>query len=280
MSEVRLTVGYDDFENGRRMEALIEALANGPESAEVESLIIGDWGNSYENGPDAFIRALIERKDAFPKLRKLFIGDMSYEECEVSWIIQTDLAPLAHAFPALTGLTIKGSNSLRLAGLSHPSLEELTIICGGLPKTVLEDIRDAGLPELRKLELYLGVEDYGFDGGIDDVLPFLEAERFPKLTYLGLKDSELQDEIAMAAANASIIDQLHTLDLSMGTLTDKGAAALLASEKIKKLSFLDLSYHYMSDDMVRRWEASGLQVDVSEQQEEDEDDWRYPSLTE
>lgn len=145
---------------------------------------------------------------------------------------------------------------------------------------MLASIARAKLPELRKLELYLGVDDYGFDGSLQDVLPLLEQGLFPKLVYLGLKDSEIQDEIAKAAAEAPILDQLEILDLSEGTLSDEGAEALLASNKIKKLKHLNLSYHYMTDEMLIRWKRSGISVDVSEQQQSDEDDWRYPSLTE
>ncbi|MNW58055.1 hypothetical protein D3C74_358960 [compost metagenome] len=156
----------------------------------------------------------------------------------------------------------------------------MIIICGGLPKEVLSSITHAKLPELRKLELYIGVDNYGFNGSIEDILPLLEKGLFPKLVYLGLKDSEIQDEIAKAAAEAPILDQLEILDLSEGTLSDEGAEALLASDKIKQLKHLDLSYHYMTDEMIRRWKQSGISVDVSDQQQSDEDDWRYPSLTE
>lgn len=205
---------------------------------------------------------------------------MGFEECEVSWIIQTDLTPLLKAFPELKSFTVKGSSGLSLEPLQHAKLEELVIICGGLPQEVLSSITNAQLPELRKLELYLGVDDYGFDGSLEDVLPLLEQGRFPKLVYLGLKDSEIQDDIAKAVAQAPIVDQLEVLDLSQGTLSDEGAEALLASDKIKKLKHLDLSYHYMTDEMLIRWKRSGLSVDVSDQQQSDEDDWRYPSLTE
>ncbi|WP_270170768.1 STM4015 family protein [Paenibacillus sp. SYP-B4298] len=281
MTQVRISVSYEEYENGQTITEKIVALANDPGSGDVTELIIGEWGEAYQNSPDIFLDDLIRHKDAFPQLRKLFIGDMDSEDCEVSWIVQTDLTPVLAAFPQLQSFTIKGSSNLTLPELSHDALQELVIICGGLPKLVLEQIREARLPELTKLELYLGVEDYGFDGGLEDVLPLLDAERFPKLTYLGLKNSELQDEIAKAAAQAPILKQLHTLDLSQGTLTDEGAAALLDSELVRGLSFLDLSYHYMSDEMMKRWQDSGISVDVSDQQEYDEDDdWRYPALTE
>lgn len=280
MQEVKLVVSYDDYEEGIRMETLLQDLAAKPEAAVLESLIIGDWGQAYENSPQEFQDTLIKLAPSFPALKKLFIGDMESEECEVSWIVQTNLAPILQAFPNLTSFVIKGSSGLEIEPLQHSKLEELIIICGGLPNDVLSSIVTAKLPELRKLELYLGVEDYGFDGALEDVLPLLEKGRFPKLEYLGLKNSEIQDEIAKAVADAPILDQIQVLDLSEGTLSDEGAEALLTSDKVKKLKHLNLSYHYMTDQMMQRWKQSGLSVDISDQQESDEDDWRFPMLTE
>ncbi|RKN75894.1 STM4015 family protein [Paenibacillus ginsengarvi] len=280
MSEVKLAIDYDQYEEGVQMAELLEKLAASPEAAELTSLVIGDWGGSYENDSAPIVEKLVALKDRFPKLRKLFIGDMDYEECEVSWIMQSNIAPVLAAYPELRSLTIKGSSGLSLEPAVHAKLEELVIICGGLGKQVLASIRGGSLPKLNKLELYLGVDNYGFDGGLEDVLPLIEPGLFPELTYLGLKDSEIQDEIAIALADAPILDQLHTLDLSLGTLSDKGAEALLASEKVRKLKSLDLNYHFMSDDMMNRWKQSGVNVDINDQQDGDDEDYRYPSLTE
>ncbi|MNB69496.1 hypothetical protein D3C75_160260 [compost metagenome] len=281
MTEVKLAVGYDEYEDGQRMNTEIERLSASPEAAQLTSLIIGDWGQAYENSPEEAVEALVKYSGSFPSLRKLFIGDMSYEECEISWINQTDLSPLLPAYPELQSLTIQGGTNLELSNLQHDKLEELIIITGGLGKKVLSQIAAGSLPNLRKLELYLGVDNYGFDGSLEDILPLIQPGKFPKLTYLGLKNSEIQDEIAAAVADAEVLDQLHTLDLSLGTLSDTGAEALLASERIKGLQALNLSYHYMSDEMVDRWRKSGLPVDVSDQQKSDDDeDWRYPSITE
>jgi hypothetical protein len=279
MSEVKLSIDYDQHEEGLEMSKLIEDLAASEESAKLESLIIGDWGAAYENSSDEIVATLVRLKDRFPALRKLFIGDMSYEECEVSWITQGNLGPLFAAFPQLRSLTIKGSTGLELEPAAHAQLQELVIICGGLGKDVLASIAGGHFPELEKLELYLGVDNYGFDGDLSDVLPLAEPGKFPKLGYLGLKDSEIQDEIAAALADAPILDQLHTLDLSQGTLTDAGAEALINSARIRKLKKLDLSYHYMSKAMMERWTTTGVNVDLSDEQGEDED-YRYPSLTE
>lgn len=281
MSEIKLSVDYDQYENGVNMTDLIEELAGKDESLQLESLIIGDWGGAYENDSGDVVEALVRLKERFPRLTKLFIGDMTFEECEVSWINQSNLAPLLAAYPELRSLTIKGSTGLQLDPARHEKLEELVIICGGLGKDVIASISEGSLKRLKKLELYLGVENYGFDGSLGDVLSLIEPGKFPELTYLGLKDSEIQDEIAIALADAPILDQLHTLDLSMGTLTDKGAEALINSDKIRKLQLLDLSYHYMSEEMMERWKRTGLNVDISDRQDNgDDEDYRYPSLTE
>lgn len=281
MTAVKLSIDYDAFEEGKRMETEIERLSSSPEAATLTSLTIGDWGQAYEQSSELVVEALVKHKASFPALRKLFIGDMSYEECEISWINQTDLSPLLPAYPELQSLTAQGGTDLRLSQLQHDKLEELIIITGGLSKAVLADIAASRLPNLRKLELYLGVDNYGFDGGLEDLLPLVEPGKFPKLTYLGLKNSEIQDEIAAALADAPILDQLDTLDMSLGTLSDTGAEAILASDRVKGLKLINLSYHYMSDEMMDRLKNSGLPVDVSDQQESaDDDDWRYPSITE
>lgn len=281
MTAVKLSIDYDAFEEGKRMETEIERLSSSPEAATLTSLTIGDWGQAYEQSSEVVVEALVKHKASFPALRKLFIGDMSYEECEISWINQTDLSPLLPAYPELQSLTAQGGTDLRLSQLQHDKLEELIIITGGLSKAVLADIAASHLPNLRKLELYLGVDNYGFDGELEDILPLIEPGKFPKLTYLGLKNSEIQDEIAQAVADAPILDQLDTLDMSLGTLSDEGAEAILASERVKGLKHINLSYHYMSDEMMDRLKNSGLPVDVSDQQESaDDDDWRYPSITE
>lgn len=282
--EVKLSVDYDQNENGVKLKDLITELVADVEACKaITSLIIGDWGAAYEDTMDDAIPALIEASPILPNLKSLYIGEMSSEECEISWINQTNLGPVLAAYPQIESFTIQGSTDLSLEPLHHGKLHTLTIICGGLPKSVLNEIYNAHLPELTTLTLYLGVENYGFDGSIEDILPFLNQNPFPKLKYLGLTNSEIQDEIAIAAANAPVLEQLDTLDLSNGTLSDKGAEVLINSDAVKKLKHLNLNYHYMSDEMVARWEATGLSVNIFDQQEADADDeyeWRYPAITE
>ncbi len=55
-----------------------------------------------------------------------------------------------------------------------------------MPTEVVEDILASDFPNLEKLILYVGVEDYGFEADIEIFRPLFSKERFPKLTYLGI----------------------------------------------------------------------------------------------
>lgn len=277
----RLSLTYDEAEDGKTLLEKMEAFVNGPQAAETEALVIGAWEEAYETSPAEALTLLFSSASKLPNLRELFVGDMDSEECEISWIQQDNYTQLFSAFPQLERLHIKGSTGLTLsdAPISHSNLKALTIECGGLPASVINQIATANLPNLEYLQLYLGVEDYGFDGSIVDLHPFMLNNPFPKLKHLGLLDSEIADEIAMVMANAPVVAQLESLDLSQGTLSDEGAQYLLASDSIKNLKKLDLHYHYMSNDMMKKFKALPLIVDVSDQQDI-EDDWRYPAVTE
>lgn len=179
--------------------------------------------------------------------------------------MQGDYSKLWAAMPQLKELTIKGSTDLSLGQICHEGLESLTIICGGLPADVIHEIQEAKLPNLKKLLLYIGVEDYGFDGDATTITSLLAQSDFPKLEYLGITDSEIQDELTEAVLDSKYMGRLHTLDLSNGTLSDKGGQALLeklpAYPNIRKL---DLHYNYLSQEMAGKLGQMGMDVDVSE----------------
>lgn len=258
---------YDDYEDGKNAETMVEEILSDPEFAELQELIIGGWGGEYEDDCQAILDAVAEKPDKFSHITKLFIGDMDYEVCEVSWIMQGDYSRLWKAMPQLKELTIKGSMELRLGSIEHENLESLTIICGGLGTDVIKEIEQAKLPNLKKLLLYIGVENYGFDGNADTIAQLLANSDFPKLRYLGITDSEIQDELTAVVLESKYIGQITTLDLSNGTLTDKGGELLLnklpALPNIKKL---DVHYHFLSDEVMKRIEALPIETDVSEQE--------------
>ena len=263
---------YEEYEDGDKgPETMLEEILKDPEFQELNEVIIGDWGNAWEDDCQAIIDGIIEHADRFSHIERLFVGDMDYECCEVSWIMQGNYSGLWAAMPQLKALTIKGSTDLELGTVSHENLEELTIICGGLPENVLMSIQNAHLPKLKKLLLYLGIESYGFEGDADRIRTFLEKADFPNLNYLGITDSEIQDEIAEVVLESRYMSQIRTLDLSMGSLTDKGGEMILAKlPSYPNIEVLDVHYHYMSDEMVRKLEDlnhQNIAVDASEKNE-------------
>lgn len=276
---------WEDYsENGKNAGTLIDDILADPELPQLDQLLIGCWGESWDNSAQPIIDGIVEHADQFAGIKSLFVGDMDFEECEVSWIEQADYSKLWAAMPQLEELTIKGSTNLSLGSIEHENLNELEIICGGLPKEVLASIGAAKLPALKRLSLYMGVEDYGFDGGIEDIASMLEKSDFPQLEELGILDSEIQDEVAEAVVKSRYMKQIHTLDLSCGTMTDKGGQCLLDElPKYGNIKEVDLSYHYMSEEMMEKLEALEAEVNVDDPQEDDEYDgeiYRYPMLTE
>ncbi len=284
----RYAYTYEDWnEEGKNAETMMEEILQDPDLPGLEEIVIGCWGECWDDdeGAQPLIDGIVANKDAFSKVKSLFIGDMDYEDCEVSWIIQGNYSKLWAAMPQLKKLVIKGSSGLDLGDIAHDRLEHLEIICGGLPTEIIQEVQRAKLPSLRVLTLYIGVEDYGFDGDISTIRDFLSQSDFPKLTYLGITDSEMQDDIAEAVLDSKYMDQIYTLDLSMGTLTDKGGQLLLNElPKHSNIMLLNLEYHFLSDAMMKKLERlDGVDVNVDDQQEADEYDgetYYYPMLTE
>lgn len=255
----------------------------------VRALIVGAWQDAYDSGSSSVVEALAGAKEHFPALRALFVGDMVMEECEISWINQSDVTPLLAAFPRLEEFGVRGGTGLEFSGLSHPSLRRLTMETGGLPAAVVRGVSASDLPALEHLDLWLGTPDYGGDSGVSDLEGILSGARLPRLRELALRNSEMQDAVAAAVAAAPVVARLEILDLSMGVLTDEGAAALLAGQPLTHLKKLDLHHHYLSEPLqerVRRTlETAGVEVDLdrSDADEDEGDDgtvWRYVSVGE
>lgn len=77
-------------------------------------------------------------------------------------------------------------------------------------------------------------------------------------------------------ADAPVVAQLASLNLSLGNLGDPGAEALLAGQPLTHLRELDLRHHYMSDAMMLRMrtalEPAGVRVNLTDQQDLGDDD--------
>jgi hypothetical protein len=256
----------DEFETA--LDKVLDRTGPGGPAA----LVLGLWGEAYEN--KAPLQLLIDRADRMSGLRALFVGDMVVEECEISWIEQLDYTPLLAAFPQLERLWIRGVTGLKIQPLSHGALIELVVQAGGTPPDFVRTIGQCELPQLEHLELWLGTEDYSGGSTVADLEPILSGQVFGKMNRLGLRNAENADEVAAAVASAPVVARLKELDLSLGTLGDVGAQALLAGQSLTHLDRLDLHHHFISPEVAQRLveTLSPTQVDVSDVQTEDDDE--------
>lgn len=281
----RLVLNWWDDSTNENYEEMWDRFLRTVDPARVEALIIGQWGESDDDS-GTVVEQLVAARDRLTALKAVFIGDMECEECEISWIKQSDVTPILDAYPALREFGVRGGTDLRFPAVKHDGLRTLRFEAGGLPGEVVRGVAASELPALEHLELWLGVEYYSGDATVADLAPILAGGHFPALRHLGLQDSELQDEIAAAIASAPVVAQLDSLSLSMGALTDAGAEALLNGQPLTHLKRLDLSHHFLSDAMTDRLggtlASEGTVVDLSDQQTPDpsHDEGRYVAVSE
>lgn len=264
-------------------QELFDAFVSDPNVGDTTALVIGDWGQcGMGDSSEIVVAELVKAKDKLSNLRHLFIGDITMEESEISWITQSDVSALWSAYPNLETFRIRGGNELSLGKLSLSKLETLIVESGGLPSNILDEVNSGTLPELKHLELWLGDDGYGWDGSINQLKEVLAGTQFPKLKYLGLRDSQDADEIAKVVSESAVLSSLEVLDMSLGVLSDKGVEALLAVD-LSGLKKLDIHHHYVSEEFVSKLEALDCEVDCSEKQEDDRDGdevYRYVAVSE
>ncbi|KQX50850.1 MULTISPECIES: STM4015 family protein [unclassified Streptomyces] len=273
----------EDEEWGPRFERFLKAVDPG----RVRAVVVGGWDEAYDTSSAAIVTALMAANNRLTGLEAVFLGDMEAEDCEISWIVQSDVTPLLAAYPALRELAVRGGTSLVFPSVRHTGLESLTVESGGLGADVVRGIVGSDLPALKRLELWLGTDEYGGDSTVEDLAPLLSGSSFPALRSLGLCNSVIQDAVVGAVAGAPVLARIEQLDLSMGVLTDEGAAALLDGQPLTHLSRLDLTHHYLSEAMADRLRAAlephGVTVVIDDPQDPDDDGdevYRYVAVAE
>ncbi|WP_431680490.1 STM4015 family protein [Kitasatospora sp. KL5] len=252
------------------------------DTTQVRALVVGAWWAGDYDGLAGPLALIVDSADRLPALEALFLGDVNYEECEISWLQMCDITPVFETFPRLTDVTVRGGSGLRLQPVRHDRLRSLCFETGGLPGRVVRALGECDFPQLAELDLWLGVDEYGGDHTLEDLAPLLAGTRLPALRTLGLQNSEYQDDIAAAVAQAPVVARLDHLALGMGVLTDEGAAALLEGQPLTHLTTLDLEHHYISEGMQQRLTEAlaGVAVDLSDAQDEEDEEDRYVAVSE
>ncbi|MGW0788301.1 STM4015 family protein [Streptomyces sp. NPDC002911] len=274
----------DDTDGDEASDDYWERFLTTMPAQDVRALIIGyPWYTEW--GLGSMTEEVAEANSRLVNLEAVFLGDVISEQSELSWMEQSDVTPVLKAYPRLRELAVRGSSGLAFPPVRHEALRTLRFECGGLPAEVVRGVLASDLPALEHLELWLGDEYYGCDTTLEDLAPLLEGTRFPALRHLGLQNSQFQDEIAAAVAHAPVVARLESLSLSLGTLGDVGAQALLNGQPLTHLRSLDLHHHFVSDAMMLRiretLEPAGVRVDLSEREDDEDDDGaRYVAAAE
>ena len=197
------------------------------------------------------------------------------------------MSPLLDAYPRLEHFRVRGGEGFSLGTLHHDHLKSLTVETGGLPRRVALEVMGAQLPELDHLELWIGTAHYGRTCTVEDFAPLFAGQLFPKLRYLGLRDADIADDVAGALAASLLLERIHVLDMSLGTLSDSGVEALLANPALLHLQQIDIHHHYCTDEMQARLteacQQAGVTLDASENQRHEryyDAEWHYVAVGE
>jgi uncharacterized protein (TIGR02996 family) len=258
----------------------LEGLLADPAVGLVRALVIGYcWG---EHGGDSsrLVAALVGARDRLLNLQALFLGDIPYHEREISWINHGEITGLFDAFPKLEHFRIRGGEGLWLTRFRHEHLRSLAFETSNLRRDVVRAVGASDLPALEYLEIWLGTSEYAADTEVGDLREILDGERLPALRHLGLRNSEIADDVAEAVAAAPVLGRLQSLDLSLGVLTDRGAEALLAAPALGKLELLDIHHHFVSDGVVERLRARVAKLDAGAAETDDGEEYRYVAHSE
>ena len=265
-----------DWDDENEATERLEVLSKQDGADKITGLVLG----AGVEGHIADLNAkLVELRDAFPELTDLFLGDITYEENELSWIEQSDVGQVLAAFPKLRSLRVRGGTELSFSQVRHESLRSLAIETGGLSRQTVREIFQCELPNLEDLELLLGDASYGGDTEADDFTPVLSGQAFPNLKRLGLMNTELANDLAALVVNSPIVEQLEVLDLSMGTLDDTGAKSLAMLPATSSLKTITIDHHYITDEAIEQLRnapaLSKIELVITSSGLEDADeDWR------
>jgi uncharacterized protein (TIGR02996 family) len=254
--------------------AFARALFSSPLCCALEELSIGMLRWEDQDDPDVLAEA---GKHAWAKeLPRLRVGDVEGDIDMNHHGIGTVGKIITKTFPKLTSLWMRGGQSyegektLDWSGLALPELAELTIETCAMSRKRMKSIIAAKLPKIERLELWFGAQDRDGNATVADVAPVWNGH-FPKLTHLGLCNTELVTDIVRLLPDSKIAAQLVSLDLSRGTFGDDNAAELAAGAKsFRALKTLNVSRSYLTPAGIRSLKAAfkGAKVVADDQSRE------------
>ncbi|MEM6754937.1 MAG: HEAT repeat domain-containing protein [Cyanobacteria bacterium P01_C01_bin.38] len=257
----------------------LELLQRSSLAHQIQALVIGFWYTKDLSLVDALLNA----NKKLTNLKALCLEDIYDWGCYPTYNI--NISYILLAYPNLETLKIrfsycrtytynKNTFGLEINYIRHENLKALIIECNDIDIELIYKIYNLELPALEYLELWAITDDNGNTLsrlGIKELMQVF-SQIFPKLKYLGIRNWKYEppflNNVPFGLVDSPIIENLVELDLSMGSLDDEGAAALLNCPFIKNLDTLDVSDNYLSDKMIERLKQLDIEV-IADRQDPD-----------
>jgi predicted DNA-binding WGR domain protein len=135
-------------------------------------------------------------------------------------------------------------------------------------------------------EIWFGRGQYNGEGHAGHLTPIYAATGLPALRHLGICNCEFSLSAIEGLLASPLLPQLRSLDLSSGIIAVRELEVLLANaDKLGHLTSIDVSENYLDEPQVRQLQRALPNVVSTEQREldqdeEDDDDYRYAALGE
>jgi hypothetical protein len=225
------------------------------------------WDNN-----EAELQPVVDAMTLAGGSRSLIEFNLVDHDQDISTVHLGDLGALWPLLPNLRKLWLSGG-SMTVGNILLPRLRSLEVVTGGLSGESARSFGEASFPELVSMSLHLGARDYGGAPSDEDLALLLAGEGIPRITSLGLVNDEYADVRVENIAGAAVLPRLTHLDLSMGCMTDAGAAVLLReAARFRHLTQLSVGENFLTEDMCARLrEVYGDRVTgLTQQRVEDE----------
>ncbi|MFT3697069.1 MAG: TIGR02996 domain-containing protein [Kofleriaceae bacterium] len=282
----RARLSFDENMSNKRVDLkqVLSDLLDHPSGHLVRELVFGINGESGDTSLDNLIEVLAAKPR--PSLRRLIFGDVKYagaareqdqgEETEISWYNVGDLSKLWAQVPNLESVIITCGGDATLGELDLPKLRHFEFRSGSFKKSNLASVIASHTPNLEHLDVWIGQESYGSDIVADDLRPLIHRKDLPKLKHLGIMNCEVIEELIPDLRKSELVAKLDELDLSLGCLSDEGAAAIKEDPgAMGTLAKLDVSYSLLTEAGMLK----GVAKQVVEIEQRDPDD-RYAAVGE
>ncbi len=278
----------DDFYDDGDSEDLLWDVLRHPSCRYLRDLEIGRHHAGDQD--NTLMSDLIVRAGPTPPLRRLVLADFDHskiDNIDISRAPLGDLTGLGEKYPRLEQVELKGTGDVVLGELSLPNARKFALRTSSLTRATLASILDAPWPELVELELWIGTEEYGCDVEPSDLDPLFSGNRFPKLRALRLMNAMFTDELCARITAWPHARRLETLDLSLGTMSDVGAALLVgARDRLAGLRTLNVAECCLTPGGIGGLRDAGFPVDdrtthpARDHREREQKSQRYVSVSE